>query len=80
MKSKAITGIMLTVFLIGMLALTFNINGGYVLADDTYWRIERVDSSGDAGFDTSITLDSNDYPHIMHALRLGWGKTRSEKM
>jgi cell division septation protein DedD len=30
------------------------------------WNIETVDSDGDVGWDTSIALDSNGYPHISY--------------
>ena len=65
MRTKAVTGIVLTVLLIGMLALTFSIDGGYVLAGGS-WHIETVDSAGDVGYWTSIALDSGDHPHISY--------------
>lgn len=30
------------------------------------WQIEIVDDSGDAGIDTAITLDDQDYPHVAY--------------
>jgi len=65
MKSKVITGIMLTLLLGGMLTLAFNIHGGYVLADGS-WSIATVDSTGYVGWDTSIALDGGDNPHISY--------------
>lgn len=65
MRLKAVKGIVLMVLLMGMLTLTFNIDGQYVLADPP-WHIETVDSTGDMGWYTSIALDSSDKPHISY--------------
>ena len=64
MRLKPLTIIVLTVLLIGMLALALSIDGGYVLADGT-WLIETVDSGSVGGY-TSIALDSYNNPHISH--------------
>ena len=54
--------------LTAILALAFNVQEAH--AGDTDWHIEIVDSTGPADFDAtiSITLDSNDDPHISY-----WG-------
>lgn len=65
MRLKTATGILLMVLLIGMLALTFNIDGGYVLAS-VGWRIERADWYGDVGLYTSIAVNSFNKPYISY--------------
>ncbi len=39
----------------------------YAHRNESGWKTETVDSSGDVGFYSSIDVDSNDYPHISYS-------------
>jgi len=65
MEKRTVFGIMLTVLLIGLLTLPFEICRGHALAGGS-WHIETVDSAGYVGWYTSIALDSSGHPHISY--------------
>ena len=66
-RFRAITGIALTMLLIGVLMLAFNIEGRYALAGNAHiWHTETVDSDGDVGQYSSIALDKSGTPHISY--------------
>ena len=50
--------------IVWMLAMTLII--GPVTASPILWTIETVDSTGNVGWDTSIALDTSNYPHISY--------------
>jgi hypothetical protein len=50
--------------IIGVVFCLVILSFGAALGDS--WHIESVDTAGDVGYDTSIALDSSDYPHISY--------------